>query len=119
MTVNRAPLRKPAPVGSLVALLLSCLCAFGFLKIWLHQAPALQAFYLPVYAKNTLLPSLSLSNFAHKPTRYFVVYAGCTLAIDETLPVDARRLSVRASTERRKVHSSCVLEILWRRARAR
>lgn len=95
MMVNRAPLRKPAPVGSLIALLLSCLCAFGFLQIWLHQAPVLQAFYLPVYAKNTLLPSLSFSSFAHKPTRYFAVYVGSALAIDEALPVDARRLSVR------------------------
>ena len=96
MTDGRTLLRKPAPIGILIALLLSLATAFGLLRLWLRHAPILQAFYLPVYAKSSMLPNLSFGMFRHKRKRYFVVYAGSIVATDATLPTDPRQVSVHS-----------------------
>jgi type IV secretory pathway TraG/TraD family ATPase VirD4 len=65
--------------------------------MWRHFAPALQAYYLPVYAREGLLPHLSFSRATHRPKRYFAVYQGAVLATDDRLATDPVRLSVRPS----------------------
>src|SRR5690348_14476180 len=92
---SATPLRKPAPVGILCALLLSGLAAFASLQIWQHSVPALQAYYLPVYARESLFPHLAFGKAAHRPKRYFAVYNRSALASDETLATNPADISVR------------------------
>jgi hypothetical protein len=95
MNPSASPLRKPAPVGILCVLLLSALVAFVSLQTWRHFAPALQAYYVSVYARESLLPHLALGKAAHQPKRYFAVYNGAALATDETPTIEPARISVR------------------------
>jgi hypothetical protein len=95
MNSNPAPLRKPAPMGILCALILSAFAAFGCFQIWRHFAPALEAYYLPVYARETLLPHLAFGKAAHRPRRYLAVFNDTNLATDDTLATDPSRISVR------------------------
>jgi hypothetical protein len=95
MNSTPSSLRKPAPAGILCALLLSVAVAIGALQIWRHFAPALQAYYLPVYARESLFPHLAFGKAAHRPTRYFAVYNGAALATDEALAADPAHVAVR------------------------
>lgn len=95
MNSNSAPLRKPAPVGILCALMLSAAAAFGCFQAWRHFAPALEAYYLPVYARQTLLPHLAFGKTSHRPRRYLAVFNGRNLATDGTLATNPSGISVR------------------------
>ncbi|MGH9437704.1 MAG: hypothetical protein ACRD22_07370, partial [Terriglobia bacterium] len=95
MNSNPAPLRKPSPVGILCALMLSAAAAFGWFQAWRHFVPALQAYYLPVYARETLLPHLAFGKAAHRPNRYLAVFSGSNLATDETLAANPVHITVR------------------------
>jgi len=95
MNSSATPLRKPAPAGILCALLLFALTTIAFLQLWRHAAPALQAYYLPVYARETLLPHLALGKAARRPKRYLAVFSGANLATDETLASNPSNVSVR------------------------
>ena len=70
MNSNAIPLRKPAPVGIVAALIFSLIIAFGLFQVWRHFATALQAYYLPVYARETLVPHLSFGKAAQRPHCY-------------------------------------------------
>ena len=96
MNSSATPLRKPAPVGILCALLLSGLASFASLQMWRHLAPALQAYYLPAYARESLLPHLAFGRAAHRPRRYLAVYHDAVLATDETLAMNPANISVRS-----------------------
>jgi hypothetical protein len=95
MNSATAPLRKPAPAGILCALLLSVTAAIGLLQTWRYFAPALQAYYLPVYGRESFLPHVAFGKAAHRLKRYFAVYQGSALATDGTLATDPARISVR------------------------
>jgi type IV secretory pathway TraG/TraD family ATPase VirD4 len=75
--------------------MLSALVTLGSIQIWRHFAPALQGYYLPAYARESLLPHFAFGKAAHKPKRYLAVYSGSNLATDETLATDSSRISVR------------------------
>jgi hypothetical protein len=95
MNSSASPLRKPVPVGILCALLLSAVAAFASLQTWRHFAPALQAYYLPVYARESLFPHLAFGRAAHRAKRYLAVYHDAALATDETLDMKPANISVR------------------------
>ncbi|MGH9436221.1 MAG: type IV secretion system DNA-binding domain-containing protein, partial [Terriglobia bacterium] len=95
MSCTSTPLRKPAPVGILCALVLSAVAAFGCFRVWRRSAPPLQAYYLPTYARESLLPHLAFGRAAHHPTRYLAIFDGSNLATDEMLATDPVHITVR------------------------
>lgn len=95
MNSNPVPLRKPAPAGILCALMLSVAAAFGSFQTWRHFAPPLQVYYLPVYARETLLPHLAFGKAGSQPKRYLAVFSGTNLATDDSVAMDHGPISVR------------------------